>query len=184
MLVPARRPTAADTNLSRYPTWAPDVPIHGWGGQGGTIDPGPMPAGGYHDADFGAVYVGCLQRCALPSHAPSLPAPAPLFSHARLTRCLPQIRKQATLCARAVFSWFRAIDRLKPLPLRIDVVKCASTTHTSALTPSRSTSLNFCAIKCSPCGTRYNRRAARAWILEMWTQSLGKMLWRRVSRLC
>ena len=24
----------------RYPTWAPDVPIQGWGGQGGTIDPG------------------------------------------------------------------------------------------------------------------------------------------------
>ena len=91
----------------RYPTWAPDVPISGWGGQGGTIgfflsfcsseptsraallgfclscpqlyillrccpncppppppptflDPGPEPAGGYHDNDFGCV---CLSVC-------------------------------------------------------------------------------------------------------------------------
>jgi len=26
--------------VSRYPTWAPDVPIRGWGGQGGTIGEG------------------------------------------------------------------------------------------------------------------------------------------------
>jgi len=40
----------------QYPTWAPNVPIQGWGGQGGTIDPGTEPAGGYlRDKDFGDV---------------------------------------------------------------------------------------------------------------------------------
>mmetsp|Transcript_4951 Transcript_4951/g.9845 ORF Transcript_4951/g.9845 Transcript_4951/m.9845 type:complete len:91 (-) Transcript_4951:839-1111(-) len=42
-------------NRIQYPTWAPTVPISGWGGQGGTIDPGPEPAGGYHDDSFGDV---------------------------------------------------------------------------------------------------------------------------------
>mmetsp|Transcript_43598 Transcript_43598/g.102493 ORF Transcript_43598/g.102493 Transcript_43598/m.102493 type:complete len:91 (+) Transcript_43598:97-369(+) len=42
-------------NRIQYPTWAPDVPLHGWGGQGGTIDPGPEPVGGYPRDDFGDV---------------------------------------------------------------------------------------------------------------------------------